>query len=151
MKLKLRTIETLSEALEFAPRLDAAAADFHAQVSDGPFQPGAAERFLRQRFSARETALVVAGADGKAWGMCLSGPFTDPLLATTVPMILVLDVDASLRHRGVAGELVGEVERVLAARGLTQLAARAMHNDDALISMGERWGFVRSWELMVKE
>jgi hypothetical protein len=31
------------------------------------------------------------------------------------------------------------------------LSARAGHNDDALISMGERWGFVRQWEMMVRE
>ena len=30
-------------------------------------------------------------------------------------------------------------------------AGRAGHNDDALISMGERWGFLRAWELFVRE
>ena len=25
------------------------------------------------------------------------------------------------------------------------------HNDDALISMGERWGLVRTWELMAAD
>ena len=34
---------------------------------------------------------------------------------------------------------------------MTELWARAAHNDDALISMGERWGFVRAWELMSAE
>jgi hypothetical protein len=43
------------------------------------------------------------------------------------------------------------VQSVLAERGMRVLAARAGHNDDALISMGERWGFVRAWELMLFE
>ena len=72
--------------------------------------------------------------------------------------------------RGLFGELLKEVQRVksegdfeaakalvegvsglLRDRGMSTLAARAGHNDDALISMGERWGFVRQWELMVLE
>ena len=87
----------------------------------------------------------------RAWGRCLTGPFADPLLGTTQPMVLVLHVDPSLRHRGVARELIAHADGLLYARGHATLAARAGHNDDALISMGERWGFVRSWELMVRE
>ena len=44
-----------------------------------------------------------------------------------------------------------EARRLLGQRGLRTLAARAGHNDDALISMGERWGFVRAWELLLYE
>jgi GNAT superfamily N-acetyltransferase len=66
-------------------------------------------------------------------------------------MVLVLYVEPDARHRGVARALVEEATRLLAARGLRRLAARAGHNDDALISMGERWGFVRQWELMLRE
>jgi GNAT superfamily N-acetyltransferase len=151
MKLRIRRIAELEEALSLAPRLDEHSAEFMAQFSDDPFPAGACERFLRRRFGADESCLVVAEDGGRVWALALSGPFTDPLLGSTMPMILVLHVDASLRHRGVASELVEEIERTLAARGLTTLAARAGHNDDVLISMGERWGFVRSWELMVKE
>ena len=39
----------------------------------------------------------------------------------------------------------------LAARGVRGISARVGHNDDALISMGERWGFVRHWELLLRE
>lgn len=151
MKLTLRRIASLDEALTHSLQLDRSAADFHAQCSDAPYPKGAAERCLRERFAAPETALVVAEEGGRAWGLCLTGPFRDPLLGTTLPMLLVLHVDPALRHRGVATELVQEAQRALGERGLYSLAARAGHNDDALISMGERWGFVRSWELMVKE
>ena len=151
MKLDLRAVASLDEALALAPRLDEHSAEFMAQFSDEPFPRGASERFLRRHFAARETCLVLAERTGKTWGVCLVGPFTDPLLGTTQPMLLVLHVDPSLRHRGVASELVRDAERILAERGCKTLAARAGHNDDALISMGERWGFVRSWELMVKE
>jgi ribosomal protein S18 acetylase RimI-like enzyme len=152
MKLRIRRIAALEEALRLAARLDEHSAEFMAQFSDDPFPRGACERFLRRHFEASETCLVVAEDDGaRAWGVALCGPFTDPLLGTTMPMIVVLHVDAALRHRGVATELVQELERVMGERGIANLCARAGHNDDALISMGERWGFVRSWELMVKE
>jgi GNAT superfamily N-acetyltransferase len=153
MKLKLRHVTSLDEALALAPALDRFAADFMAQFSDDPFPKGAVERCLRRHFAAPHTVLAVAERAEQAapCGVCLVGPLEDPLLGTVMPVVLVLHVDEPLRHRGVAGELVREVESILASRGLRTLAARAGHNDDALISMGERWGFVRSWELMVKE
>jgi GNAT superfamily N-acetyltransferase len=66
-------------------------------------------------------------------------------------MVLLLFVSPDVRHRGLARAMVDAVTRVLAARGHEKLAARAAHNDDALISMGERWGFVRQWEMMLRE
>ena len=69
----------------------------------------------------------------------------------SVPMILVLHVETAWRHRGVARALLERVSELLAARGVRGLAARVGHNDDALISMGERWGFVRTFELMARE
>jgi len=66
-------------------------------------------------------------------------------------MVLILFVSPSARHGGLAGALVEAATAELAGRGIPLLAARAGHNDDALISMGERWGFVRQWELMVRE
>lgn len=153
MKLVLRQIQQLEEALALVPLLDRLAAEFMAQFSDQPLPSGASERTLRATFGARESVLVVAEGErrGETLGVCWVGPLTDPLLGTTQPLVLVLHVDSSLRHRGVAGELVTDIERILAERGVHRLAARAAHNDDALISMGERWGFVRAWELMVKE
>lgn len=152
MKLRIRRIAALEEALRLAPRLDEHSAEFMAQFSDDPFPSGACERLLRSRFEARETCLVVAEDDqARAWGVALASPFTDPLLGTTMPMIVVLHVDPALRHRGVGTELVSEIERAMAERGIETLCSRVGHNDDALISMGERWGYVRSWELVVKE
>lgn len=81
--------------------------------------------------------------------LCLSVPFDDPLLTVRTACIVGLWVNPRLRHRGVARALVGELRRILAQRGVTRIAARTGHTDDALISMGERWGFVRAWELLV--
>jgi len=153
VKLTLRHVTDPAQALALAARLDAAAAEFNVQFSDEKFPAGASERFLRRHFDAPQTALVVAEAEprGDPLGMCLVGPLVDPLLGSVLPLVLVLYVDPTLRHRGIAGELIQDVERILARRGIKNLAARVGHNDDALISMGERWGFVRSWELMIKE
>ena len=84
-------------------------------------------------------------------GLCLTVPFEDPLTGEILPMIVILRVDPNLRHRGIARALVDDARSILAERGHGILAARAGHNDDALISMGERWGFLRHWELMLHE
>jgi GNAT superfamily N-acetyltransferase len=84
-------------------------------------------------------------------GLLLSGPFTDPLAGDRRPMILVLWVERSLRHRGLAGALVKRARELMAERGLAPLAGRAEAGDDARIAMGERWGFMRAWEVMVAE
>lgn len=153
MKLNLRRVESLEAALVLTPTLDRYAAEFWREFSDQPWPAGASERFLRRFFAAPETALVVASdaSRGEPWGVCLTGPLEDPLRGESTPTVLVLHVDPALRRRGVAQELLEEVTRVLAERGLDRLAARVAHNDDALISMGERWGFVRAWEWIVRE
>ena len=47
MKLTLRRIASLDEALTHTLQLDRSSADFHAQCSDAPYPKGAAERCLR--------------------------------------------------------------------------------------------------------
>ena len=153
MTLRLRRIDRLESALALAPALEARAAEFHEQFSDEGFPEGAVERFLRRCFDDPATHLIVAeeAASERRAGACLTGPFVDPLLGTRLPMVLVLWVEPGFRHRGLARALVGRASELLLERGMTSLAARAGHNDDALISMGERWGFVRLWELMLRE
>jgi GNAT superfamily N-acetyltransferase len=153
MNAQLRRITSIDEALTMAPAIDAYAAQAMAEFLDGPLPEGVSRRFFKRHFESGETVLLVAeSARGKAdLGVCLTGPFEDPLIGTRVPMILLLFVSSDVRHRGVAHSMVEEVSRLLEERGHGKLAARAGHNDDALISMGERWGFVRQWELMLRE
>jgi GNAT superfamily N-acetyltransferase len=153
MNVSFRRITELTHAPELAPALDAYAAQAMAEFRDEPLPEGVCRRFFERAFLLPETVLLVAeSARGRAdLGVCLTGPFEDPLIGTRTPMVLILYVSPAARHEGLAGKLVGEVRRVLEARGLPALAARAGHNDDALISMGERWGFVRQWELMLRE
>lgn len=150
---QLRQVLLLEEALTLAPRLDRATAERAREFQDEPVPEGVVRDFLFARFDDPETLLLVAETeDGRAdLGLCLIGPFVDPLLPTRVPMVLLLHVERDARHRGLARALVEEATRLLAERGYATLAARAGHNDDALISMGERWGFVRHWELMLRE
>jgi len=149
----LRRIEDLASALELAPALEAYASQATAEFRDGPLPEGTCRRFFARCFSEPETTFVVAEtARGKCdLGVCVTGPFEDPLTATRMPMVLILFVSPNARHQGLARRLVEEVTRALAERGIRSLSARAAHNDDALISMGERWGFVRQWEMMVRE
>jgi GNAT superfamily N-acetyltransferase len=148
-----RHMELLSEALALAPELDRGLAERAREFQDEPLAPGLARAFLGTHFDAPETALVVAEtALGKAdLGLCLTAPFADLVLGLRLPLIRVLSVSPAHRHRGVARALVDATTEVLARRGIARLAAQVGHNDDALISMGERWGFVRHWELMLRE
>ncbi len=154
-----RIVTSLEEALSLAPALDACAEEFAAQFSDDPYPQGASQRFLEAHFEHPATVLVKAevapggaGGAGAPWtGLCLTGPWSDPLLGSHVPLILVLHVQSAWRHRGLGRGLLEEAARLLAERGQAGLSARVGHNDDALISMGERWGFVRNFESMQRD
>jgi GNAT superfamily N-acetyltransferase len=153
MNAQLRRITTIEEALSMAPAIDAYAAQAMAEFFDGPLPEGVSRRFFQRHFAADETVLLVAeSARGASdLGVCVAGPFEDPLLGTRAPMILILFVSPDVRHRGLAHVMVEAVSETLRERGFATLGARAAHNDDALISMGERWGFVRQWEMMLRE
>jgi ribosomal protein S18 acetylase RimI-like enzyme len=150
---RIRRIEDLHSALELSPALEAYASQATAEFRDGPLPEGTCRRFFAKKFSEAETVFVVAetGAGRCDLGVCVSGPFEDPLTGSRGSMILILFVSPHARHQGLARKLVEEVTKVLLERGIQSVAARAAHNDDALISMGERWGFVRQWEMMVRE
>jgi ribosomal protein S18 acetylase RimI-like enzyme len=150
---RLRRIEDLASALELSPALEAYASQATAEFRDGPLKEGTCRRFFAKNFSEAETVFVVAETGkGKCdLGVCVSGPFEDPLTGSRASMVLILFVSPNARHQGLAARLVEEVSKALQERGIQSLAARAAHNDDALISMGERWGFVRTWEMMVRE
>lgn len=153
MQVQIRQIQLPDDACALAPRIDRCAAEAMAEYRDDPLPPGSGLRFCRGTFQAPESVLLVAeSAPGEAdLGLCLVGPFEDPLTGERTPMILVLWVEVAVRHRGLAKALVAEASDILRERGFTRLAARAAHNDDALISMGERSGFTRQWELMLRE
>jgi GNAT superfamily N-acetyltransferase len=115
--------------------------------------PGAA---LLQRVEESEMAFLLTahsndggGPPGARLGYCLVLPWADPLTDLVTPFIAALEVDRDYRHRGLARFMVNTVTAEMKRRGHHELAARVGHNDDALISMGERWGFVRSHEVMV--
>jgi ribosomal protein S18 acetylase RimI-like enzyme len=150
MKLVIRQLTNASEVLELAPYFDRVAAESMAEFRDDALPADVIKRFVEREFGERQTTFMVAETEaGERCGACVTGPLRDPLLGETIPLIVILEVDPQYRHRGVARALVQETSAVLVGRGEQTLAARAAHNDDALISMGERWGFVRQWELLV--
>jgi len=152
MNLKLRTVERREQAGPLSALLEQAAREVSASWSTRPAGE-IARRYLEHSLGAREALLVVAEQKEADRPLALAGSAAseDPLTGEVHPMLVLLYVDPSIRQRGVARELVRELRRQLAARGVGGLWARAGHNDDAVISMGERWGFVRSWELMSSE
>jgi len=153
MEIKLRQVLAADEARELAPRIEARAAEVLAEYRDVPLPADVGRRFVERHFAAPQTVLLVAESEeGEGdLGLCLVGPLEDPLTAERLALVLVLHVEPAFRRRGLARALVTEARAILAARGIDKIAARAAHNDDALISMGERWGYVRQWELMLLE
>jgi GNAT superfamily N-acetyltransferase len=150
MNLKLRTIETRAEAQGLADLIGLGARETLRAVTEDAAPDGVEGRYL-ETFEEPESVLVVAQGDEGPVALAASAPFVDPLTAERRPMLVILYVDRAVRHHGVARALVRELRRRLGARGQGVLLARAAHNDDVVISMGERWGLVRTWELMSSE
>jgi len=152
--MELKLVTDRDEALALAGLVQRCAEASTAEFRDAALPEDVGRRAIERGFDQPEFLLAVAREDGAPdgiAGLCLVMPFVDPLTAERLPMIVLLHVERSHRHRGVARALVSEAQRLLSRRGLGALAARAGHNDDALISMGERWGFLRAWELLVRE
>ena len=143
MNLRLRTIASAQEAEGVQALLEQAVREIVGVP--GPRAAELGRRYVA-RLGPREALLVVAEPREVARPLALaaSSPVEDPLTGEVRALVVLLYTDPSIRQRGVARALVAELRRALAARGVKELWARAAHNDDALISMGERWGFVRS-------
>ncbi len=153
MNLRLKSLETSAEAEELVDVLVTATHET-LNTLDDTTEREEAERAARAwlgRFGEPGARAIVGEDEGRTLALAATAPFTDPLTADVVPMLVVLWVDPTIRHRGVARALVAELRRLLGAQGFGVLAARASTNDDALLSMGERWGLVRSWEFLSSE
>ena len=151
MNLKLRTVADRAEADELLSLVEKGARATGVAHLERPVAEGVGAHYLDHHFAASESVLVVGESADGPLAIAATAPLIDPLTGDAVPLIVILWVDPSIRHRGVARALVFEVKRRLKERGHDVVTARAAHNDDALISMGERWGLVRSWELMSSE
>ena len=158
MKVHLREITDPEQALSLAPLLESAAQDALAEFRDGALPAGLArramERYMGPEASGAARLLLVAEdaeAAGTTLGAVLVGPLLDPLALEEQPAIVLLWTDPGWRHRGLARRLVARARQLLLERGHPVLLARAGHNDDARISIGERMGFVRTWEWMALE
>lgn len=150
MDAQIRTITSREAARRLEPEMDRAAREA-TEIHEAPAPPaGWAASWLDAHFSGEQSLLLVAESKpGSAdLGLLLTGRFEDPLGVESVPMILLLSVNSQQRHRGIASALVEQAQAILTDRGHPRLAARAPHNDDARVSMGERWGFVREWEVL---
>ncbi len=148
MDAQIRTVASREEARALEARLDAAAREAQEILEGAAPPPGWAAAWLDAHLDAPGSLLLVAetAAGAADLGVLLVAEHEDPLGVESVPLVLLLSVETEQRHRGVATALVDAAQDELKGRGFPRLAARAPHNDDARISMGERWGFVRAWE-----
>ena len=152
MNLTIAPVEDADELRTLLPFLERAAEATRATYDEDPCPADTAARFVKRGKDRAETLYLAARDEsGRVVAVAVSGAFEDPLTAEPRPMLTMLYVDPSLRHRGVARALVDELGRRLARRGFDSFLARAGHNDDVLISMGERLGLVRSFEVLSSE
>jgi len=155
MNIRLKTVDETHRAQAYASDVERALSD----SEDLALVPGEApdpRELLERVLGAPESVFVVAESmepseDGATVGLCLTGPLADPVSGACIPLVLVLWVATPYRHRGLARHLLEDVARQLSERGRSALALRTDHNDDALISMGERWGFTRRWEILLRD
>ena len=139
-------IESLSDAALLGELLDKAATENLAGISHQPIEAGAALRFFEAEREEPETGLWVVRDVERVLGVCLTGAWVAPLSGERMASVLALCVEPNHRHQGLAKALVQAARSELRARGILSLGARVEHNDDARISMGERWGWTRGWE-----
>ena len=156
MKVDLREITDSEEALGLAPHLEPAAKDAMTEFRDGALPEDLARRALEHYMGPAASSdarllLVAEEEQGAVLGVVLVGALLDPLALDEQPAIVLLWTHPNWRHRGIGRQLVTRARELMLERGHPALLARAGHNDDARISMGERMGFVRTWEWMALE
>ena len=153
MDVRIHETTTRAEADPLVEPIESYLAQVTSDFRDGRLPAGSGAALLDRVFDAPEGLVLVATApeSGTRLGMCVIAPFREPLLDESLPIVAVLSAHPDQRHRGLAKQLIEVASRTLAARGFERLGALVGHNDDALISMGERWGFVRVWEFMLRE
>lgn len=152
MNIEVQTISVTKDLEEIAPLAQRLVEQAMDEFREDPILPGCGLALL-QRALASPTGVIMraVGPDGNTAGLIVTGPLVDPLVGDETAMILLLWTQDAFRRRGMAKRLVACAQEALTARGLTILAARAGHNDDALISMGERSGFIRAYEVLLRE
>ncbi len=153
MEITLQSHADAAEARSLVPKLDAYIRSALADIRDGEPPPGGGEALLARAFAGPE-GVVLSARDpkgGECVGICITTALQDPLTGDDLPALVLLWVDPRWRRRGLARALGERAREELAGRGFQRLAARVESGDDALIAMGERWGFVRVLEWMVRE
>ena len=123
------------------------------EFRDTQIEPGLGKRLLDRAYESPAGLVLTAHPKGtdERIGIFLSVPTQEPLTGELLPFIAILEVNSRYRHRGLARQMVESATGKLRERGFFDLSVRVGHNDDALISMGERWGFIRNWEMMIRE
>ncbi len=147
MDVTLRPIADLSEAPGLVGELEAYLAHH------GPPSSAAAEPLLRCALTDEAGLVLVAlpRGGGERCGFCVTAPAREAWEAAGEPAIVALWTAPDYRHRGLARAMVADARQRLCARGYPRLRAWVEHGDDALISMGERWGFLRAREELIWE
>jgi GNAT superfamily N-acetyltransferase len=123
-------------------------------LGEGPARErvAVAERFVREALGGRDALLLLARGPGPVdLGVLFAAASVNPFLGTSVPFVYALFVRPENRRAGVAAALLARAEQVYRTRGYGDLAAEVPYQDDALISMGERRGYVREREWMTKD
>lgn len=148
-------IEECTSPDDAAPCLawvDAAVREIYAAESV-PQSGESARRFLLRSLGQPGSLLLLAKDEKtkKAIGFLFLAPREDGFLGVRVPFLYLLFVLPEFRRLGAARDLLLRAEKWLVGQGARMLVAPAIHNDDAIISMGERRGYLREREWMVKE
>ncbi|MGH7150109.1 MAG: GNAT family N-acetyltransferase [Planctomycetota bacterium] len=150
--MPLKGIEIVE--VEGSAGLDGALPLLRRAVGEGPNRDraAAAERFAREALAGPDALLLLARGPGPVdLGVLFAAGSRNPFLGTSVPFLYALFVRPENRRAGLAAALLSRAEKIYRTRGFGALAAEVPYQDDALISMGERRGYVREREWMAKD
>lgn len=109
--------------------------------------------FMQSSLGHPSTVLLIA-RDAKSEqfaGVMFVAARKDPFIGKEDPYIYLLYTVREFRRLGLAATLIDKGEEILRRRGQKSLSAPAGHNDDAIISLGERRGYLREIEFMSKQ
>jgi len=125
MNLRLRTITSREEAQGTLALLEQAVREVNGAAggTESKRTPTELARRYLERLGPRESVLVVAEPREVARPLALaaSAPLEDPLTGETRALVVLLYTDPSIRQRGVARALVGELRRALAGADLVHV------------------------------
>jgi GNAT superfamily N-acetyltransferase len=147
---RVREVARSEEFAGLLPLFREALRSLPTAEEDPPDEEGA-RLAVEAAFGDPALLCLLAEEEGSAAGFLLALPWSDPFLGKKGSEMRLCFVRPHSRRQGVAASLVARAERILAARGVASISLLLPTQDDPLVSIAERHGYVRVREWLEKD